>query len=119
VDTTIRLFIGLSMLFVIEVVGWTTIVYLVRRWNRVEPAWPWLRTLGGCLVLGVIVTAIGLVPLIGRFGAVIASLVGLKRLSGLDVLSSFILSFCVGLSIFVVAGVISNQLRVDLLGLRD
>jgi hypothetical protein len=51
--------------------------------------------------------------------AVILSLVGLKRLSGLDVLSTFILSFCLGVSVFVVATMLSRQLQVDLLGLNQ
>jgi hypothetical protein len=41
-------------------------------------------------LLGLLVTGIGLLPVIGRFAAVIVSLGGLKRLSGLDILSTFI-----------------------------
>jgi hypothetical protein len=59
----------------------------------------------------------GLLPVIGRFAAVIVSLLGLRRLSRLDILSTFILSFCLGVSVFVLASVLSSRLQVDLLGL--
>jgi hypothetical protein len=57
------------------------------------------------------------VPVIGRFAAVIVSLVGVKRISGLDVLSSIIVSLCIGISVFVIAVVLSRQLHVDLINL--
>jgi len=47
-----------------------------------------------------IVNIISLVPGIG-LAAVIVWLVGLKRLSGLDVIPTFILSFCLGIVVFI------------------
>src|SRR5437016_1327618 len=110
-NTTIRFIVGLSLLFVIEVVVWTTIIFLVRRWKKVEPDWSWVKTLGAVLLLGVIITGIGMIPVVGRIGALIASLIGVKRICGLDLLSTFILSFCVGVSIYGIAVVIGNQLQ--------
>ncbi len=118
-DTTTRLVVGAVALFAIQVVTWTTVIYWVRRRKGVTPRWSWVRTLGMFFVLSVLVTGLTLVPGVGRLIAVVASLVGLKRFSGLDVLPTFILSFCVGLSLFVVAGLISNALQVDLLRLSN
>lgn len=118
-DSTTRFIIGLLILLVVQILLVGTVVFLIRRWKQIEPAWSWPKSLGAVFVLGLVVTGCGLLPVIGRFAALIVSLVGLKRISGLDVLSTFILSFCVGLSIFVFAMVLSNQLQVDLLGLRE
>ena len=118
-DSTTRFIIGLLLLLAVQILLGSMVVFLVRRWIRIEPAWSWPKTLAAFFLLGLVVTGVGLVPVIGRFAALIVSLVGLKRLSGLDVLSTFILSSCVGVSVFVVAAVISNQLQVDLLGLQE
>ena len=118
-DSTTRFIIGLILLLAVQILLGGTVVFLVRRWKRIEPAWSWPKTLGAFFLLALVVTGVGLAPVIGRFAAIIVSLVGLKRLSGLDVISTFILSFCVGVLVFIVAAVISNQLQVDLLGLRE
>jgi hypothetical protein len=119
VDTTTRFVIGLLALFTIQVTLGGTVVYLIRRRNRAEPAWSWLRAVGAFCVLGLVVAGVSLLPAVGRFAAPIASLVGLKRMSGLDILSTFILSFVMGILVFATAAVISIQLQVDLLGLRE
>ena len=116
-DSTTRFVVGLLLLLAVQILLGGTAVFLIRRWKRVEPAWPWAKSLGAVFLLGLVVTGVGLVPVVGRFAAVIVSLVGLKRLSGLDVLSTFILSFCMGVSLFAVTAVLSRQLQVDLLGL--
>jgi hypothetical protein len=119
VDSTTRFIVGLLLLLAVEILLGGTAVFLVRRRKRIDPAWSWTKTLGAFFLLGLLVTGVGLVPVIGRFAAVILSLVGLKRLTGLDVLSTFILSFCLGVSVFVVATMLSRQLQVDLLGLNQ
>jgi hypothetical protein len=118
-DSTTRFIVGLILLLAVQILLGSTVVFLVRRWKRIEPVWSWPQTLGAFFLLGLVVTGVGLVPAIGRFAAVIVSLVGLKRISGLDVLSTFILSFCMGILVFAAAVVISNQMQVDLLGLRE
>lgn len=118
-DSLTRSIIGYSALLTIQVLLGTTIIYLVRKWKDAQPAWSWIRALGGFLLLALLVTAISLIPTVGRFVAMIASLVGLQRLSKLDLLSTFILSFCVGVSIFVMTVILSNLLDVDLLGLKE
>jgi hypothetical protein len=65
------------------------------------------------------VNAFGLVPVVGRFAGAVAALIGLKRFSGLDVLSTFILLFCVGVCVLSCSYVLSRQLGVDLLGFGD
>jgi hypothetical protein len=116
-ESLTRFFIGISVLFTIEVLLWTTIIYLVRKWKRVQPAWSWMRSLGGFLLLALLITGIGMIPIAGRFAALIATLMGLQRLSKLDLLATFILAFCVGVSIYIVTGFLSNLLEVDLLAL--
>jgi hypothetical protein len=117
VDATTRLIIGLLLLFIVQMLLGPTVVFIIRRRRGIQPAWSWLKTLGAFLLLSLVVSGVGLVPVAGRFAAVIVSLIGLKRISGLDLLSTFILSFFMGLSVFVIAAVISQQLQVDLLGL--
>jgi hypothetical protein len=119
VDSTTRFVIGLLLLFAIQFILGGTVVFLVRRWKRIDPAWSWAKALGAFLLLGLLVTGIGLLPVIGRYAMPIVSLVGLKRLTGLDILTTFILSFCMGVSVFVFAGILSNQLQVELLNLRE
>ena len=116
-DSTTPFIVGLLLLLAVQILLGGTVVFLVRRWKRIDPAWSWAKTVGAFFILGLLVTGVGFVPVIGRFAAVVVSLIGLKRLSGLDVLSTFILSFCLGVSVFVVASMLSRQLQVDLLGL--
>jgi hypothetical protein len=115
-DSTTRLIVALLLLFAVDVLLGGTVVFLVRRRKRIEPAWSWPKTLGAFFLLGLLVGGVGMVPVVGRFAAVVVSLVGLKRISGLDVLGTFILSFCMGILVFAAAAVISSQLQVDLLG---
>src|SRR5262245_31654253 len=111
--------VGLILSLAVQILFGGTVVFLVRRWERIEPAWTWPKALGAFFLLGLAVTAVGLVPVLGRLVAVIVALVGLKRISGLDVLSTVLLSFCMGISVFAVAVVIGSQLQVDLLGLQE
>jgi hypothetical protein len=117
VDSTTRFIVGLLLLLTVEIVLGGTAVFLVRRWKHIHPAWSWAKAQGAFFLLGLLVAGVGLLPGIGRSAAVIVSLVGLTRLSALDVLSNFILSFCMGVTVLVVGTVLSRQLRVDLLGL--
>jgi hypothetical protein len=119
VDTTTRFVIGLLILVAIQVILGGTVVYLIRRRKQVEPTWSWPRSIGAVSLLGLLVAAVGLVPVVGRYAAVIVSLIGLKRMSGLDILSTFILSFFMGILVFALSAVISTQFQVDLLGLRE
>jgi hypothetical protein len=117
VDPTTGLIVGLLLLLAVQILFGGTAVFLVRRWKRIDPAWSWAKTVGAIVLLGLLASGVSLVPVVGRFAAVIVSLIGLKRLSGLDVLSTFILSFCLGVAVFIVAALLSRQLQVDLLGL--
>jgi hypothetical protein len=110
--------IGFLLVLAIDVLLGGTVLFLVRRWKGVMPAWSWARTVGAYIVLWALTVTITMVPMIGPFAALIASLVGLKRISGLDVFWTFILSFFMGILILAIAGVISVQLQVDLLQLR-
>ena len=118
-DISAKFVVGLILLLAVQVLLGGTVVYLIRKRKRIEPAWSWPKSLGAFLLLGLLVTGVGLVPVVGRFAALVVSLIGLKRISGLDVVSTFILSFCMGILIFVVAAVIGSQLQVDLLQLGD
>jgi hypothetical protein len=115
-DTTTRYILGFSLVFVVQTLLGTTLFYLIRNWHRREPKWSWLKTLGGYLLLSLLVTLIGLIPFIGRFAAVIASLVGVKRITGLDVLATFIFSFVTGIMVLILVGIIGAWLHVDLMG---
>jgi hypothetical protein len=118
VDTATRFVIGLVALLVFQVVLGGSVVYLIRWRNQVEPVWSWPKSIGVFSLLVVVVTGVALVPVVGLFAALIVSLVGLKRISGLEIISTFILSFCMGVLVFAMSAVISAQLQVDLLGLR-
>ena len=71
-STTVRMIIGFISLFVVESVIWTTILYLVRLRKKVEPTWTWFKTLGVFLLLTLIVTGIGIIPVAGAIGAAVA-----------------------------------------------
>jgi hypothetical protein len=107
------------MLSVVQIVLWTTIIFLLRKRKQVEPVWSWLRTLGGFLVLALATTAISLIPVVGRFVALAVSIIGIKRLSGLDIPTTLFLWVCVAISMVVLAWFISQQLQVELLDLRN
>ena len=66
-------------------------------------------------VLILVVNIVTLVPLIG-IAAVVIWLVGLKRMSGLDVLSTFILSFTLGVVSLVGMVFLARYLNVPFLG---
>jgi hypothetical protein len=119
VDVTTRFIVGLLLMLAIQILLSGTAVFLVRRWKQVDPAWSWPKTLWKFFLLLLIVNAFGLVPVVGRFAGAVAALIGLKRFSGLDVLSTFILLFCVGVCVLSCSYVLSRQLGVDLLGFGD
>jgi hypothetical protein len=118
-DPTARFALGLLLLLTTQVLIGGTVVFLVRRRNRVEPAWSWPRAIGYFALLALLVTGVSLMPAVGRYAAVVVSLVGLKRMSGLEVVPTFILSFCMGILVFAISAVIGDQLQIDLLGLRE
>jgi len=118
-DELKRYILGLVLLLAAQVLLGGTSVYLIRRWRSVQPVWSWTYSLWCYFLLGLLVSAVALVPLVGRLAALIVSLVGLKRLSGLDILLTFVLSILVGLSAFVFGYVISRQLQVELLHFGD
>src|SRR5262245_13950585 len=74
----------------------------------------WLRLTGKVFLLMLAVNVVALIPWIG-IAAVIVWLVGLSRLSGLDVLSTFILSFTLGVVNFVAMAVFARHLQISLL----
>ena len=119
-DSTTSFIVGLLIMQAVQILLGGTAVFVVRRWKRIDPAWSWAKTLGAFFLLVLFASGVGLlVPVIGRFAALVVSLVGVKRLSGLDILSSIILSLCLGVPVFVVAAILSGVLQVDLLGLRQ
>ncbi len=118
-DSGPRFALGALLLLATEVLVWTTVVYVVRRRTRAEPAWSWPQALGRVFYLGALVTAVSVVPGVGRPAAAVVALVGVKRLSRLDVLSALLLALAVGGSVFVLAAVLINLLQVDLIGLRE
>jgi hypothetical protein len=69
------------------------------------------QLLAKVFLLMLIVNIISLVPGIGLI-AVIIWLVGLKRLSGLDVIPTFILSFCLGIVVFVLMLAVAKLLEL-------
>ena len=99
-DTTTRFALGLLILIPVQLIVGSYVVHFVRRRNQVDPVWSWPRVLGVYCVFVLIVTAISLIPAVGRFAALIVSLVGMKRLMGTDILSTFIVSFCLGVLCF-------------------
>jgi hypothetical protein len=111
--------LGWVTLFLAHLAIGGTAVFAVRRYQRVEPAWSWPKSMGAYFLLGLLVTGVSLIPIVGRFAALIVSLVGLKRFFGLDLLSTFIVAFCLGLLFFILGVVLSRQLGVELLDLGE
>jgi hypothetical protein len=86
-----------------------------KRWEG-GGARAWLKLTGNVFLLTLVVDVIGLVPGIGGFVASVLWLVALKRLSGLDVLSTFMLSFTLGVVGYVGAVVLARHLQLPFLG---
>jgi hypothetical protein len=118
-DTLTRHILALAVIITIQIVFGSTVLFFVRRYKKIEPKWSWLKTTGGYITLSLLVGLVTLVPGQGKFASLILSLVGLKRLSGLDVLSTFILSFVMGVVIFVLIGAVEHYFEVELLGLDN
>jgi hypothetical protein len=74
----------------------------------------WLRLTGKVFLLMLAVNVVAIIPGIG-VAAVIVWLVGLKRLSGFDVLSAFMLSFALGLVNFAAMAVLARHLEISFL----
>jgi hypothetical protein len=124
-----RLVIGIILLQVVQILFTATVVYFIRRWKHLEPAWSWLRTVGAIVVLILYASALGLIPLLAAFVmsaialfiplvVVAAYLVGLKRMTNLDVLGTFFLALGIGLACYVITVVLSFGLDVDLLSIQ-
>ena len=107
------------MLLAIQVVLISTVVYAIRRRKRVDPPWSWLRTVRAFCIATLIVAAVSLLPLVGRYAALVVWLISLKRMSGMDIPSTFIVAFLMGIAIFAISAMLSMQLQVDLLALSD
>lgn len=105
----------LLILSMCQVLLIATSVFVIRRRNRAEPSWSWPKSLGMSFLLSLAASGVGLIPVVGIFAALIVTLIGLKRFTRLDVLSTFVLSFCLGLLVFATAAVLSNQFQIDLL----
>lgn len=75
----------------------------------------WLRLTGKVFLLQLAVNLVTFIPVIGAL-AVLIWLVGMMRLSGLDVLSTFILSFTLGVINFVGAIVLARYMDVPFPG---
>jgi hypothetical protein len=75
----------------------------------------WLRLTGKVFALMLAVNALALIPGIG-LAAVVVWLVGLMRLSGLDVLATFILSFTLGVINFAGMVVLAHHLAISFPG---
>ncbi|MGE3806281.1 MAG: hypothetical protein AB7K24_16555 [Gemmataceae bacterium] len=114
-DTSTKTALGLLLLNSATVLLWTTVLCSVRRWTNVEPVWTWRNLLGRFLLLALCVTTLALIPHIGPYLALVVSLIGVKRLSGLDVLSAYILSFFLHVIFFIAAIMMGKWLGVPFL----
>jgi hypothetical protein len=90
-------------------------LHWIRRRTFGKEAGSWLRLSGRVLLLLLVVNVLSLVPSIGLV-AIIVWLVGLKRLSGLDVLSTVLYSFTLGVVCFVAMMVLAAHFQVPLAG---
>jgi hypothetical protein len=132
-----RLILGTILVQVVQFLFAGTVVYLIRRWNKTEPVWSWARCLGAFFLLGLATLAAGIIPLAGAFVVeavdrsaaalvavlaplfmVIVYLVGLKRMTGLEVLGTLVLALGIGIVCFVITIGLSKLMDVDLLSLQ-
>lgn len=88
-------------------------LYLVRRRTYGDEAGSLLTLSAKVLVLTVIVNLISIVPIIGLAG-VIFWIIALKRLSGLDVLSTVLFSFTLGFLCFAISLMLARYFQVPL-----
>ena len=112
---TSQVAVGLLILSVMQLVIDSAVVFAIRRRKRIAPSWSWPKVVGRVGLLILVVMALSFIPVAGRYAAVVVFLVGLKRITGLDVPATFILSFCLGLIFILFAAIIGHQLGVDLL----
>jgi len=75
----------------------------------------WLLLTGKVFLLMLAADIVGIIPGIG-LAAVVIWLVGLMRLSGLDVLSTFIVSFTLGVVNFAAMVILARYLEISFLG---
>lgn len=88
---------------------------LIRRNRTEDKAESLPRLTGKVFLLMLAVNAIAIVPVV-QMAAVVIWLVGLKRLSGLDLLSTFILSFTIGVVDFAVMLLLARYLELSFFG---
>jgi hypothetical protein len=110
-----RFAIGVAMLLALQVVLATSAIYLIRWRKRIEPKRSWIFLLYAYFLLSLIVTGVSFIPVAGPFVAIIVSLIGLKRLSGLQVIPTVILAFCLGIIVFLLSAGLSALLDVNIL----
>lgn len=116
-DTSVRFIIGLALLFSAQLVLGSLVVHCVRRRNRVEPVWSLATSLLWYFLLMLLVTGIGILPVVGPYVALVVFLIGLKRMTGLQVMTTFMLAFTLGLMLFIISAGISALLGVDVLSI--
>jgi hypothetical protein len=91
-----------------------SVLRVIRRMRPSGVTESWLRLTGKVFLLMLAVNIVALVPGIG-IAAVIVWLVGLGRLSGFDVLSTFILSFTLGVVNLAAMAVLARHLEISFL----
>src|SRR5258708_1097406 len=92
-----------------------SVLRIIRRRRAGGDSESLLRLTSKVFLLMLAVNIIGIIPGIGLASLVIW-LVGLVRLSGLDVLSAFLLSFTTGVVSFAVMVVLARYLELSFLG---
>ena len=87
-------------------------IYLIRRRNLGPEAGSWIKPAGKVVLLVVVVNVIALTPV--ALVGIIVWFVGLKRLSGLDVMSTIFLSIFLGMIYIAAMVLVTNALDVHL-----
>src|SRR5262245_19895606 len=106
-------FLGIILPFQLLLV--TAVLYYVRGKTYGSAAGGWLPLLRDVLLLMLAANVISLLPVVGVL-AVIVWLVALNRLSGLDVIPTFILSFGLGVVVFAAMVLVARYLELPLGG---
>jgi len=92
-----------------------TALYVVRRRTMPDRPRSWWRLLVQVLLLMVVTDLVSILPVVG-IAAIIIWLVGMKRLSGLDVLSTVLLSCTLGVFCFAAMLVLAQYFQVPVGG---
>ncbi len=104
----------LAILVPLQLLLVVVVLRVIRRRRPGGDTDTWARLTGKVFVLMLAVNVVAVIPGIG-LAAVVVWLVGLMRLSGLDVLSTFILSFTLGVVNVVAMVVVARYLEVPFL----